>query len=124
MCNETECEGNEKVPNIYEGSASGNVREMEPVLSPEKEKGGPPPCTAVTEHALLLSPDTRTLENKNAEFDKARVSTGVIVTPAATGKKPAAVILYIETFNSMLWNKKENRAWRIYLGNISYGLGT
>ena len=26
FCNETECEENEKVPNIHEGSASGNVR--------------------------------------------------------------------------------------------------
>ena len=36
--NETECEGNEKVPNIHKGSASGNVREMEPILSPDKEE--------------------------------------------------------------------------------------
>ena len=28
LCNEMECEGNEKVTNIYEGSASGNVKEM------------------------------------------------------------------------------------------------
>ena len=26
LCNDTECEGNYKVPNIHEGSASGNVR--------------------------------------------------------------------------------------------------
>ena len=92
MCNETECEGNEKVPNIDEGSASGNVREMEPELSPDKEKGGPPPCTAGTEQALRRSPDTRPLDNKNGEVDKAHVVTGIIVTPAATGKKPAAAI--------------------------------
>ena len=30
----------------------------------------------------------------------------------------------IETFNSKLWNKNENRAWRMYIGDISYGLGT
>ena len=26
LCYETECEGNDKAPNIHEGSASGNVR--------------------------------------------------------------------------------------------------
>ena len=26
LCNETQCEGNEKVPNFHEGIASGNVR--------------------------------------------------------------------------------------------------
>ena len=26
FCNETECEGNEKVSNTHEGSASGNVK--------------------------------------------------------------------------------------------------
>ena len=119
-----ECEGNEKVPNIHEGSASGNVREMEPVLSPDKEKGGPPPWTAGTEHALLHSYDTRPLENKNGEVQKARVATGIIVTPAATGKKPADVILSIGPFNSRLWNKNENRAWRMDLGDISYVLVT
>ena len=36
LCNEAECEGNDKSPNIHEGSASGNVREMELVLSPDK----------------------------------------------------------------------------------------
>ena len=36
LCNETECQGNKKVPIIHEGSASGNVREMEQLLSPEK----------------------------------------------------------------------------------------
>ena len=105
MCNDTECEGNEKVTNIREGSASGNVREMEPVLSPDNEKGGPPPCTAGTEHALLRLYDTRPVDNKNGEVDKARVATGIIVTPAATAMKPAAVILSIEPFNSSLWNK-------------------
>ena len=99
LCNETECEGNEKVPNIYEGSASGIVREMEPVLSPENYKGGPPPCTTVTEHALLLSPDTRPLDNKNGDIEKARVATGMIVTSAEMGKKPAAFISSIEPCN-------------------------
>ena len=63
LCNETECEGNEKVPNIHKGSALGNVREMEPSLSLEREKGGSPPRTAGIEHALLHSPDTRPLDN-------------------------------------------------------------
>ena len=99
MCNETECEGNEKVRNIHEGSASGNVREMEPVLSPDKVNGGTPPCMAGIEHALLSLSDTRPLENKNGEFDKARVATRIIVTPAATGKKHSAVIFSIEPFN-------------------------
>ena len=36
LYNDTECEGNEKVPIINEGSAQGNVREMEAVLSPDK----------------------------------------------------------------------------------------
>ena len=78
---------------------------MEPVLSPEKEKGGPPHCTAGTEHALLRLSDTRPLDNKNGEVNKAHIATGIIVTPAATGKKPAAVISSIEPFNSRLWNK-------------------
>ena len=78
---------------------------MEPVLSPDKEKRGPPPCTAGTEHNLLCYPDTRLLDNKNVEVNKARVAIGIIVTPAAKGKKPAAIISSIETFNSRLWNK-------------------
>ena len=81
---------------------------MEPVLSPDKEKVGPPTCTAGKENVLLRSPDTRTLDNKNGEFDKACVMTGIIVTPSSTGKKPAAVISSIEPFNSRLWNKNEN----------------
>ena len=105
MCNETECEGNEKVPNIHEGIASGNVREMEPVLSPYKDKGVPPPCTAGAEYYLLSLPDTRPLDNKNGEVDKARVATGIIVAPTSTGEKPAAFVLSIDTFNSRFWNK-------------------
>ena len=97
---------------------------MEPVLSPDNEKGGPPPCTAGTEHALLRLYDTRPVDNKNGEVDKARVATGIIVTPAATAMKPAAVILSIEPFNSSLWKKNQNQAWRMDLGDISYGLGT
>ena len=50
--------------------------------------------------------------------------TGIIVTPAATGKKPAAFISSIEPCNSRLCNKNDNRAWRMYFGNIGYGLGT
>ena len=46
LCNEMKFEANEKVPNIREISASGNVREMELVLSSDKEKGGPTPYTA------------------------------------------------------------------------------
>ena len=65
---------------------------MEPVLSLDREKGGSPPCTAGTEHDLLRLPDTRLLDNKNGEFDKARVATGIIIAPAATRKNPAAVI--------------------------------
>ena len=42
FCNGAEWEGNEKVPRIHEGSASGNESEMELVLSPDKEKRGPP----------------------------------------------------------------------------------
>ena len=30
----------------------------------------------------------------------------------------------IESFNSRLWNKNENRAWRMDLGAISYVSGT
>ena len=60
---------------------------MEPVLSPDKEKVGPLPCTAGTEHYLLLSPVIRPLDNKNGEFDKAHIMTGIIVTSAATGNK-------------------------------------
>ena len=30
----------------------------------------------------------------------------------------------IEYFNSRLWNKNDNRAWRMDLSDISYGLGT
>ena len=123
LCNETECERNEKVPNIHEGSDSGNVREMEPVLSLYKDKRGPPPCTADTEHALLRSTNTSPLDNKNGEVGKARVATGIIVTPVATRNKPAAVILSIQPFISRLWNKNENLAWRMYIGDVSYGLG-
>ena len=47
LYNGTECEGNEKVPNSYEGIISGKVREIEPLLSPDKEKSGSPPCMAV-----------------------------------------------------------------------------
>ena len=32
--------------------------------------------------------------------------------------------LSIEPFHSKLWNKNENRSWRMDLGDISYGLGT
>ena len=28
-----------------------------------------------------------------------------------------------EPFNSLMWNKNENRAWRMNIGDISYGLG-
>ena len=107
MCNEKECEENEKVPNIHEGSASGNVREMEPIFPPDRDKGGPPPCTAGTENALFRLTDTRPLDNTKGEFDRAHVATGMIVTHAATGKKPADVISSIEHFNSMSWNKNE-----------------
>ena len=31
---------------------------------------------------------------------------------------------YIEPFHSRLWNKNENRDWRMDLGDIRYGLGT
>ena len=68
---------------------------METVFSPDKEKGGSPSCTKGTEHSLLRLPDTRPLDNKNVEVDKARVATGIIVTPTAMRKKPAAVISYI-----------------------------
>ena len=74
-------------------------------MEADKEKGETPPCKAGTEHDILLSPDTRPLDNKNCEADKSRVATGIIVTPAATRKNPAAVILSIEPFNSRLWNK-------------------
>ena len=75
------------------------------MLSPDKKTILPHPFTEGTEHALLRSPDTRLLDNKNVEFNKDCVATGIIVTPTATGKKPAAVISSIETFNSRLWNK-------------------
>ena len=78
---------------------------MEPVFSPDKDTGEPPPFTSGTEHALLCSPDTRLLDNKNGEVDKARIVSGIIVTPVAAGKNPAAVILSIEPFNSRLLNK-------------------
>ena len=97
---------------------------MEPVFSPYNEKGGPPPCMAGTEHAILNLPDTNPFDNKNGKVYKARVATGMIVTPAATGKKPADVISHIEHFNSRWWNKHENQYWRMDLVNISYGLGT
>ena len=99
LCNDTECERNEKVMNIHEGSASVNVRKIEPVFSPDKEKGGPLSCTAGTEHALFRSPDTRPLDNKNGGVEKARVTIELIVTPEAMGKKPADIISSIETFN-------------------------
>ena len=72
---------------------------MEPIFSPDKEKVEPPPYRAGKEHDLPRSPDTRPLDNKNGEVYKSRVATGVIVTPAATRKKPAAVISSIEPFN-------------------------
>ena len=97
---------------------------MEPVLSPDKEKVGPPPCTAGTEHALLCQPDTSLLKIKELEVDKARVATRIIVSPAETGKKADGVILSIEPFNSRLCNKNYNQAWRMCFGDISYGLGT
>ena len=79
---------------------------------------------AGVEHALLRSPDNSPLDNKNGEVEKARFVTGIIVTPAATGKKPADVILSIGPFNSRLWNKNDNRAWIMDLGDISYVLVT
>ena len=65
LCNETECEGNEKLPNIHEGSTSGNIREMEPLFSLDKEKVRPPPCMAGTENSLLQFPDNMLVDNKN-----------------------------------------------------------
>ena len=65
---------------------------MEPVLSPDKVNGVPPPCTAGIEHDILRLSDTRPLENKNGEVEKACVATRIIVTPAVTGKNPDAVI--------------------------------
>ena len=62
----------------------------------------------ITEHALLRSHDTRPLDNKNGEAEKARVATGIIVTPAEMGKKPAAIISAIEPFNSMVLNNDDN----------------
>ena len=76
------------------------------------------------EHALLRSPGTSPLDNKNEEVNKARVATGVIVTPAVTRKNLATFISSIEPFNLKLWNKDQNRYWMMYLGDISYGLGT
>ena len=32
--------------------------------------------------------------------------------------------IYIEPFISRLWNKNENLGWRMYIGDISYRLGT
>ena len=61
-----------------------------------------------SKHTLLRSPYTSQLYNKTGEVDRPCVATVITVNPAATGKKPAAVILYIEPFNSMLWNKNEN----------------
>ena len=78
---------------------------------------------AGTEHALLCLSGTSPLDNKNVEFDKSHVAAGIIVTPSVTGTKPSAVILSIEHFNSSLWNKNDNRYWRMDLGDISYGLG-
>ena len=69
-------------------------------------------------------PDNRPLDNINGEVDKARVATGIIVTPEVTEKKIAVVVSSIETFSSRLWNKNDNRAWRMDIGGISYGLGT
>ena len=97
---------------------------MEPVLLPDKKKGGPPPFTTGIEHAILCSPDTMPVYNKNGEVEKSRVATGIIVTPAATGKKPAAVILSILPFDSRLWNKNDNQAWIMDLGDNRYGLST
>ena len=68
---------------------------MGPVLSPDKDKGVPPPCTAGTEHSLLRSPDTWPLDNKNGEVEKALIETRMIVTTAVTGKKPDSDILSI-----------------------------
>ena len=96
---------------------------MEPVLSPYKEKGGPPPCTAGIEHYFLHLSDNRPLDNKNIEVKNSCAATGIIVTPVATGKKPADVILYIEPFNSRFWNNNGIQAWRMDLGDITYGLG-
>ena len=73
---------------------------MEPVLSLDKDKVGPPPCTAGIEHTLLCSPDTMLLDNKKGDVKKAPVATGIIVIPAAAGNNPAAVISSIEPFNS------------------------
>ena len=100
------------------------MREIEPVLSPYKEKGLPPPCKAGIEHAILRSPDTRLLDNKNGKVEKALVATGIIVTLAAAGKKPDAIVSSIETFNSRLWNRNQNRSWRMNFGYIRYGLVT
>ena len=61
------------------------MREIEPLLSPDKEKGRPAPYTEGTKNSLLLSPDTRPLDNKNGEVNKARVATGIIVTPCSDG---------------------------------------
>ena len=104
MCNETECERNEKVPNIHEGSASGNVREMESVLSLDNKKGVPPPCTPGTEYDILCLPKTRPLDNKNGEVEKACVVKGIIITPAAKRKKVADVISSIDHFYSTTLN--------------------
>ena len=124
LCNETECGGNEKVPNNHEGSASWNVREMKPVLSPDKENRRPTPYTTGKENDLLRSPDTRPLDNKNVRVDKACVVTGIIVNPIVTGKKPAAVISSIESFISRLRNKNKNQSCIMDIGDIRYGLGT
>ena len=97
---------------------------MKPVLSPDKEKVGPPPGTAGTEYALLRSTDARSVDNKNAEFGKYCVATGIIVTPTETGKNTAAVILYIEHFNSRLSNEYDNTSWRMDLGDTRYRLRT
>ena len=69
-------------------------------------------------------PYNRTVDNKNGEVNKARVAKGIIVAPAATGKKPTVFISSIEPFNSKLWNKNENRAWRMDLDDSGYILGT
>ena len=75
------------------------------MLSPDKEKVVPPPYTAGIEHDLLRFPDTRLLDNKHEEVEKSPVATGIFVTPVVMGKKPAAVLSYIEPFDSRLWNK-------------------
>ena len=58
-------------------------------------------CEAVDteEKDQSTAPEIRALDNKNGEVDKDCFAKGIIVTPAAMGKKPAVVILSIEPFN-------------------------